>query len=143
MSNQPVLIFDLGKVLVDFDYSIAAQKIRARSQNPPSAASFFENHAGLLNDPLRIAAALGGLDTLVFSGGVGENAAAIRARLCDGLRFLGIEIDARANAAHADIVSSPTGRVAVHVIHTDEERVIARAVRDLLALDAPGQESPR
>jgi len=50
MSNQPVLIFDLGKVLVDFDYSIAAQKIRARSQNPPSAASFFENHAGLLND---------------------------------------------------------------------------------------------
>ena len=47
---KPDIIFDLGKVLVDFDYSIAAQKIRARSQNPPSAASFFENHAGLLND---------------------------------------------------------------------------------------------
>jgi len=50
MQNQPVIIFDLGKVLVDFDYSIAAQKIRARSANPPSEASFFANHAGLLAD---------------------------------------------------------------------------------------------
>jgi acetate kinase len=81
------------------------------------------------------AAALGGLDTLVFAGGIGENADAIRARICDGLQFLGVAVDASRNAAHADLISSPTGRVAVHVIRTDEARVIARGVRDLLALE--------
>lgn len=92
------------------------------------------------------AAALGGLDTLVFAGGIGENSAAIRARICDDLQFLGVELDALRNEQHADVISLPTGRVAVHVIRTDEERVIARAVRDLLSLDtddARGQESPR
>ncbi|MEP6504000.1 MAG: acetate/propionate family kinase [Betaproteobacteria bacterium] len=81
------------------------------------------------------AAALGGLDTLVFAGGIGENADAIRARICDGLQFLGVTVDAARNAAHADLVSSLTGRVAVHVIRTDEARVIARGVRDLLAFE--------
>ena len=87
------------------------------------------------------AAALGGLDTLVFAGGIGENAPAIRARICDGLRFLGVEVDGPRNADARGLISSPTGRVAVHVIRTNEAHVIARAVRDLLALDAPGQES--
>ncbi|MEO5688826.1 MAG: acetate/propionate family kinase [Burkholderiaceae bacterium] len=87
------------------------------------------------------AAALGGLDTLVFSGGIGENAPVIRARICDGLQFLGVDVDgSRTPDAHG-VISSPTGRVAVHVIRTNEAHVIARAVRDLLALDAYGQES--
>ena len=89
------------------------------------------------------AAALGGLDTLVFAGGIGENAPAIRARICDGLRFLGVEVDGPRNADARGLISSPTGRVAVHVIHTNEAHVIARAVRDLLALDATRQESSR
>jgi acetate kinase len=83
------------------------------------------------------AAALGGLDALVFSGGIGEGAAAIRARICGGLGFLGVDVDAGRNDAHADLISPSTGRVAVHVIRTDEECVIARAVRDLLALESP------
>lgn len=89
------------------------------------------------------AAALGGLDTLVFAGGIGENAPAIRARICDGLRFLGVEVDGPRNADARGLISSSTGRVAVHVIPTNEAHVIARAVRDLLARDALGQESAR
>ena len=74
------------------------------------------------------AAALGGLDTLVFAGGIGENAAPIRARICDGLNFLGIELDEARNAAHAPVISSETSRVPVRVIRTNEELMIARSV---------------
>jgi len=81
------------------------------------------------------AAALGGLDTLVFAGGIGENAAPVRKRICDGLNFLGIDIDEAANDRHADRISSPTGSVAVRVIRTDEESVIAAASIRLLGLE--------
>lgn len=74
------------------------------------------------------AAALEGLDTLVFSGGVGENAPAIRERVCAGLGFLGIELDPARNRAGAPLVSQDGGGVAVRVIKTDEEAVMARAV---------------
>jgi acetate kinase len=81
------------------------------------------------------AAALGGLDTLVFSAGIGENAPLIRARICDGLGFLGIEIDRRRNAKNDPVVSSAAGRVKVRVIRTDEELMIARSVTRLLKPD--------
>jgi len=68
-------------------------------------------------------AVLGGVDTLVFAGGIGENSAAVRRRICDGLRFLGIEIDDDLNNRHSPLIS--TGAVAVRVIRTDEESVIA------------------
>jgi acetate kinase len=68
-------------------------------------------------------AALGGLDTLVFAGGIGENAAAVRRRICDGLQCIGIQLDDALNDQHAACIS--TGRVAVRVIRTDEESVIA------------------
>jgi acetate kinase len=71
------------------------------------------------------AAALGGLDTLVFAGGIGENSAPIRTRICAGLEFLGIELDAARNAAGAPRISADSSRVAVRVIRTDEESVIA------------------
>ena len=74
------------------------------------------------------AAVLGGLDTLVFTGGIGENSAVIRARICDGLGFLGIELDEQQNAANAGTISPTASRAAVRVIRTDEEMVIARAV---------------
>jgi acetate kinase len=80
------------------------------------------------------AAALGGLDTLVFAGGVGENAPTVRARICEGLGFLGIELDEKRNAANAGVISSETSRNSVRVIRTDEEWVIARMVCRVLGL---------
>jgi acetate kinase len=71
---------------------------------------------------------LEGLDTLVFSGGIGENAPPVRQRICAGLEFLGIEIDARANLASAEVISAKSSKVAVRVIRTDEELIIARNV---------------
>jgi len=73
------------------------------------------------------AAALGGVDTLVFAGGIGENAPAVRTRICEGLKFLGIELDPQRNGDNAGIISTDMGRVAVRVIRTDEEQMIARA----------------
>jgi len=81
------------------------------------------------------AAALGGLDTLVFAGGIGENAALIRKRICDGLGFLGIELDQKRNAKNASLISTDGGLVAVRVIRTDEEIMIARSVVRVLSLD--------
>jgi acetate kinase len=78
-------------------------------------------------------AALGGLDTLVFAGGIGENAAPVRKRICDGLDFLGIRIDDHANSRHAERISSGAqSPVTVRVIRTDEEIVIAAATIELL-----------
>jgi acetate kinase len=82
------------------------------------------------------AAVLGGLDTLVFSGGIGEHAPEVRARICQGLGFLGIELDEAHNAAHAGVISSAASRVMVHVIPADEERLIAQTVERVLAADA-------
>lgn len=78
------------------------------------------------------AAALGGLDTLVFAGGIGENAPSIRTRICEGLAFLGIELNASRNAETAGVISTDTSRATVRVIRTDEEQVIARAVYRVL-----------
>src|SRR5258707_6877700 len=82
------------------------------------------------------AAALGGVDTLVFAGGIGEKAAPVRKRICDGLNFLGIEIDENANGRHAPRISTGAGSVAVRVIRTDEESVIAELIIPLLGFDS-------
>jgi acetate kinase len=74
------------------------------------------------------AAALGGLDTLVFAGGIGENAPLVRARICEGLGFLGIELSEPRNADGAVLISTNASRAKVRVIRTDEERMIARSV---------------
>jgi len=74
------------------------------------------------------AAALGGLDTLVFAGGIGENASPVRARICEGLNFLGIELDESRNAQATPVISMAGSRVTVRVIRTDEEQMIARSV---------------
>jgi acetate kinase len=73
-----------------------------------------------------LAAALGGLDTLVFSGGIGENAPEVRRAVCEGLEFLGVRLDPAANAAAAPLISADPGAAAVRVIRTDEEAMIAR-----------------
>jgi len=74
------------------------------------------------------AAALGGLDTLVFAGGIGENAPAVRKRICEGLGFLGLELDETRNAKTADVISTEASRITVRVIRTNEELMIARSV---------------
>jgi acetate kinase len=84
------------------------------------------------------AAALGGLDTLVFAGGIGENSPAVRARVCDGLGFLGMEIEEKRNAANECVISAPASRVSIRIIRTDEELMIAKTVCRLLGLG--GQE---
>jgi len=80
------------------------------------------------------AAALGGLDTLVFAGGIGENAPIVRARICEGLGFLGIILSESRNADSAGVISTDESRATVRVIPTDEDLMIARSVRDILGL---------
>ena len=82
------------------------------------------------------AAALGGLDTLVFAGGIGENAPLVRERICDQLGFLGIKLDEGRNAKNASLISTDGGLVAVRVIRTDEEIMIARSVVRVLGVDS-------
>ncbi|MCU1386271.1 MAG: acetate kinase [Acidobacteria bacterium] len=82
------------------------------------------------------AAVLGGVDTLVFSAGIGENAPMIRREICHRLGFLGIELDARRNARNAALISPPGGRVSVRVIPTNEELMIARLVIRTLDMSA-------
>ena len=83
------------------------------------------------------AAALGGLDTLVFAGGIGEHAPPVRARICQGLGFLGIELEMR-NSANEAVISAAASRVAVRVMHTDEEWMIAKTVCRVPALAETG-----
>jgi acetate kinase len=78
------------------------------------------------------AAALGGLDTLIFAGGIGENAAAVRARICEGLGWLGIELDLARNEAHAPVITRDGCRAVVRVMRTDEEQMIARSILAVL-----------
>nr|MBS0020573.1 acetate/propionate family kinase [Gammaproteobacteria bacterium] len=88
------------------------------------------------------AAALGGLDTLVFTGGIGEHAPTVRARICAELGFLGIELDPQRNAKNAVLISSDDGRVGVRVLHTDEALMIARSVARVLDLGSYGNHQP-
>jgi acetate kinase len=81
-------------------------------------------------------AALGGLDTLVFAGGIGENSAAIRQRICAGLEYLGVQIDQSRNETHAAVISAPGAAVTLRVIRTDEESVIANATARVLGLNS-------
>ncbi len=79
------------------------------------------------------AAVLGGVETLVFAGGIGEHSSLIRHRICAGLGFLGIELDRRRNSASAPVISTTAGRVAVRVMQTDEDFMIATSVIRTLA----------
>ncbi|HSV20656.1 MAG TPA: acetate/propionate family kinase [Casimicrobiaceae bacterium] len=80
-----------------------------------------------------LAAALRGLDALVFTGGIGEHAAAVRAGIVRGAEWLGAQLDEDANARHAPRISRADSQVTVHVVPTDEERMILRHTRALLA----------
>jgi acetate kinase len=79
-----------------------------------------------------LAAALGGLDAFVFTGGIGEHAAPVREHICEGLRFLGIQLDPDRNVVHAPVISSDDASVTVRVVPTDEDLMVARHTRRLI-----------
>jgi acetate kinase len=79
-----------------------------------------------------LSAALGGLDSLVFSGGIGENSGEVRQRACEGLEYLGISIDKSRNANGEPLISTDASQTKVRVIQTDEETMIARETIRLL-----------
>lgn len=82
-----------------------------------------------------LVSALGGLDGLVFTAGIGEHAPAIRAAVCDRLAWLGVALDPQANAAGAGVISAPDSKIEIRVIKANEERMIARHTRRILAGD--------
>jgi len=109
----------------------------------PAAAEAVDIFCYRINRELgSLAAALGGLDAVVFTGGIGEHAPPVRAAVCQGAAWLGLEIDARANLAHALRISTPGSRVSVWVIPTDEEQVIARHTAALLVSNPGRQKQP-
>jgi acetate kinase len=81
-----------------------------------------------------LAAVLGGLDTLVFTAGIGEHSAPVRERICAGLGYLGVELDTARNAAHAPIISRKGGPAVVRVMKTDEDLMIARHTDRLISV---------
>lgn len=117
------------------DISADVRELLEREHDDPRAAEALAVFAYQARKWIgALAAALGGLDTLVFAGGIGEHAAPIRARICDGLEHLGLALDPAQNAAHAALISAATSRVAVRVIPTDEELMIARDTAAALKL---------
>jgi acetate kinase len=104
---------------------------RATSAPAAEAVALFcwiaRKHVGAM------AASLGGLDTLVFTGGIGEHAAPVRAEICAGLEHLGVEIDPERNAANAASIGRPGRPCAVRIVPTDEDRMIARHTHAVLA----------
>jgi acetate kinase len=104
--------------------------LEAENAHAAEAVSLFcyraRKHLGALT------AVLGGLDTLVFTGGIGQNAPAIRQRICQGMEFLGIQLDSERNTANAPVISTGDGPVAVRVIKTNEELMIARHTAGLV-----------
>lgn len=82
-----------------------------------------------------LSTSLGGIDSLIFAGGIGENAPAIRARICEGLTYLGIVLDEARNAATDFLISADSFGVGVHVIHTNESQIIAKTLMEMVGID--------
>lgn len=108
------------------------------SDQPEAAQAITYFCARIRREVGSLAAALGGLDALVFTGGIGENARAVRAAVCGGLGWIGIALDPARNAGNHTILSANGSAVTVLMIPTDEERVIATATAQALVADGPG-----
>jgi acetate kinase len=107
-------------------------------QHVPRAAQAVELFCYQLRKHIgAMTAVLGGLDTLVFTGGIGEHATAVRWEVCRELAYLGISLDSQRNAAHAEVISTPESTCRVLVIPTNEDLMIARQTRALLFSTAP------
>lgn len=106
-----------------------------QSADPRAAMALALYQRRFTHEAGALIAALGGLDMLVFTAGIGEHNAEIRARLCQGLQYMGVELDAAANAAHAPVISSATSKVKVLVEPTNEEWVCALTAHSLTAVE--------
>lgn len=121
--------------------SADVQSLLARRATDPAAGEALELFCWIARKHVgAMAAALGGIDQLVFTGGIGEHAPALRAEICAGLGHLGVRLDEARNAAGAEVVSAADARCTVRVVATDEERMIARHTRSLLASRVAGSE---
>ena len=127
MVNHESGMLGVSETSGDMRVLLAAQRDDVRAAE---AVALFCYHAR--KTVCAMAGALEGADTLVFSGGIGEHAAEVRARICDGLGFLGIRLDAQRNGAHAAVISADDSAVTVRVIHTDEQRMIVSQVRQVI-----------
>ena len=87
-----------------------------------------------------LSAVLSGLDTIVFTGGIGERAAPVRWMICHGLDYLGVSLDPGKNDANAEIISTDNSHCSVRVIHTNEDLMIARHTRELLLKAGEGEK---
>jgi acetate kinase len=112
----------------------ADMKTLLESHDPRAAAAIEQYCYAIVRHAGSLAAALGGFDALAFTGGVGENAAPIRARVCRDLAWLGLDFDPSANEKAGPLITKAGSKVAAYVIPTDEERVIARHAARLLGL---------
>ena len=129
--DRPLLVYNSGRLVPDMRELIARRRHDEKAQE---ALDLFCYQAKKWIGAYT--AALGGLDTLVFSGGIGEHSPEVRACICEGLESLGIQLDPALNTRFvggAGLISAPFSPVAVHVIPTDEESMIARIVFDLVA----------
>jgi acetate kinase len=115
----------LSGVSSDFRQLLASQEPRARF----ALEVFYYRAASEIGS---LAAALGGLDGIVFTAGVGENAAAVRSAICRACAWLGVELDEAANSQHRTLISTPKSRVGAYMIRTDENLMIARHARALV-----------
>lgn len=116
------------------DLSSDMTELLEQAPHCPPAAEAIELFCYLAKKQLGgLAAVLNGIDTLIFTGGIGENAPSIRAAICDNLDFLGIKLDPDRNAAHAPIISPDGHTPVVRVMPTNEERMIARHTRQVLS----------
>ena len=115
------------------DLSSDMQTLLDKRGSEPHAAQAVEMFCYQLRKQIgALTAVLGGLDNLVFTGGIGEQAAPVRWEVCQGLAYLGVALDSQRNAAHARIISTPQSACCVRVVPTNEELMIARHTRALL-----------
>jgi acetate kinase len=113
------------------------QTLLEQREHEPHAAQAIELFCYQLRKHIAaLTAVLGGLDTLVFTGGIGERAAPVRWEVCRGLAYLGIDLDPEKKAVHADVISTPGSACTVRVIPTNEDLMIARHTRTLLVSTA-------
>jgi acetate kinase len=135
--------YDPGKIehLVDHEAGLLGvseispdmKTLLYRRENEPRAAQAVEMFCYHLRKHIgALAAVLEGLDTLVFTGGIGEKAAPVRQSVCEGLTHLGIHLDAGSNNVHASVITTKDSPCVVRVIPTNEDLIIARHTRNLL-----------
>ena len=139
-ADQLETLVDRQAGLLGVSGQTSDMKVLLRQSNDPAAMLAVQMFSYQVRKFIgAFAAVLNGLDTLVFTGGIGERAALVRANICTGLEYLGVVLDTSANGRNAEVISLPACQCTVRVIQTDEDLMIARHTRNA-ALS--GQRNP-